>query len=180
MSLIKEIKCLSSLEKLYDCDKMPEDNSEGFTMLRNEKKSFQLAVEASEDTNAELVVTAKLKNINIYTVEHVKSGLPMQKKGADDYYRFSKSGYYPDLLLPVEGKINLKKGITVLWLEVDARQNEAGMYRIELQLEDKKTAVGVEIIDADLDFKDFVYTCWFHTDCLMSYYKLEAFSEEYW
>lgn len=180
MSLIKEIKCLSSLEKLYDCDKMPEDNSEGFTMLRNEKKSFQLAVEASEDTNAELVVTAKLKNINIYTVEHVKSGLPMQKKGADDYYRFSKSGYYPDLLLPVEGKINLKKGITVLWLEVDARQNEAGMYRIELQLEDKKTAVGVEIIDADLDFKNFVYTCWFHTDCLMSYYKLEAFSEEYW
>lgn len=180
MSLIKEIKCLSSLEKLYDCDKMPADNSEGFTMLRNEKKSFQLAVEASEDTNAELVVTAKLKNINIYTVEHVKSGLPMQKKGADDYYRFSKSGYYPDLLLPVEGKINLKKGITVLWLEVDARQNEAGMYRIELQLEDKKTAVGVEIIDADLDFKDFVYTCWFHTDCLMSYYKLEAFSEEYW
>ena len=180
MSLIKEIKCLSSLEKLYDCDKMPEDNSEGFTMLRNEKKSFQLAVEASEDTNAELIVTAKLKNINIYTVEHVKSGLPMQKKGADDYYRFSKSGYYPDLLLPVEGKINLKKGITVLWLEVDARQNEAGMYRIELQLEDKKTAVGVEIIDADLDFKDFVYTCWFHTDCLMSYYKLEAFSEEYW
>lgn len=180
MSLIKEIKCLSSLEKLYDCDKMPEDNSEGFTMLRNEKKSFQLAVEASEDTNAELVVTAKLKNINIYTVEHVKSGLPMQKKGADDYYRFSKSGYYPDLLLPVEGKINLKKGITVLWLEVDARQNEAGMYRIELQLEDKKTAVGVEIIDADLDFKDFVYTCWFHTDCLMSYYNFEAFSEEYW
>lgn len=180
MSLIKEIKCLSSLEKLYDCDKMPEDNSEGFTMLRNEKKSFQLAVEASEDTNAELVVTAKLKNINIYTVEHVKSGLPMQKKGADDYYRFSKSGYYPDLLLPVEGKINLKKGITVLWLEVDARQNEAGIYRIELQLEDKKTAVGVEIIDADLDFKDFVYTCWFHTDCLMSYYKLEVFSEEYW
>ena len=45
---------------------MPADNSEGFTMLRNEKKSFQLAVEASEDTNAELVVTAKLKNINIY------------------------------------------------------------------------------------------------------------------
>ncbi len=180
MNSIKNMKIISSLEKIYDSDKIPEDELKSFSLLRNEKKSFQLAVEAEEDITAELSVITELKDIHIYTVEHVKSDYPIQEKGTDDYYRFSESGYYPDLLLPVDGGITFKKGITVLWLEVDAKLNEAGMHRIELQLGDKKADVDVEIIDADLDFKNFVYTCWFHTDCLMSYYKFDAFSDEYW
>ena len=38
----------------------------------------------------------------------------------------------------------------------------------------------IEIIEAELDFSDFIYTSWFHTDCLMSYYKFDSFSDEYW
>ena len=125
MTNIKEIKILSSLEKIYDSDKIPADEYKGFSMLKNEKKSFQLAIEATEDCAVDLTYEGTVKNMRIYTVEHIRSDFPMWKKGADDYYRFSKSGYYPDLLLPFDGKVNAKKGITVLWLEVDAAQNDA-------------------------------------------------------
>ena len=45
MTNIKDIKILSSLEKIYDNDKMPTAEYKGFSMLKNEKKSFQLAIQ---------------------------------------------------------------------------------------------------------------------------------------
>lgn len=180
MNSIKEIKILSSLEKIYDCDKIPDVEYKGFSMLKNEKKSFQLAVETTEDTSFDLVVDSSIKSLSVYTVEHIKSDFPMFKKNADNYYRFSKSGYYPDLLLPVQGEINVKKGVTVFWFEVDASENAVGEHRINLTVGDHTVGIDIEIIDAELDFKDFVYTCWFHTDCLMSHYGFDAFSDEYW
>ena len=180
MNSIKEIKILSSLEKIYDCDKIPDVEYKGFSMLKNEKKSFQLAVETTEDTTFDLVVDSSIKSLSVYTVEHIKSDFPMFKKNADNYYRFSKSGYYPDLLLPVQGEINVKKGVTVFWFEVDASENAVGEHRINLTVGDHTVGIDIEIIDAELDFKDFVYTCWFHTDCLMSHYGFDAFSDEYW
>lgn len=180
MSDIKDIKILSSLEKLYDCDKLPTVEYKSFSMLKNEKKSFQIAVEAEKESEADLFFEGTVKNLRFYTVEHVRSDFPMFKKGADKYYRFSESGYYPDLLLPSDGRIKLKKGITVLWVELDAAENDIGKHRIDFTVGDKTTGIDIEIISAELDFKDFVYTCWFHTDCLMSYYKFDAFSDEYW
>ena len=179
MSDIKNIKILSSLEKLYDSDKMPATEYNGFSMLRNEKKSFQLAIEAEAECEAQVFYESTVKGLRVYTVEHIRSDLPMAK-GADDYYRFSESGYYPDLLLPSDGTLKLKKGITVLWLEADGALNDAGLHRIDFTVGNKTTGIDIEIIPAELDFKDFVYTCWFHTDCLMSYYKFDAFSDEYW
>ena len=181
MAGIKEIKILSSLKKIYDSDKMPTDEYKGFSMLKNEKKSFQLAIEADEDCVVDFTCDSTVEDIRIYTVEHIRSDFPMWKKGADDYFRFSESGYYPDLLLPLNnGKVSVRKGITVLWFEVDGEHNTPGSYSVSLTVGDKTASIDVEIINAELDFRDFVYTCWFHTDCLMSHYKFDAFSEEYW
>ena len=180
MTEIKDIKILSSLEKIYNEDKMPKSGLKEFTMLKNEKKSFQLAIETEEECEIGLECESSVKDIRIYTVEQVKSDFPMFKKKTDNYYRFSKDGYYPDLLLPLKGKVSAKKGITVLWLEIDGAMNEVGKHRIDIRIGDRTVGVDVEIIDAELDFKDFIYTCWFHTDCLMSYYKFDVFSDEYW
>ena len=180
MTNIKDIKILSSLEKIYDSDKMPTAVYKGFSMLKNEKKSFQLAVETADACEINTEYESTVKGLRIYTVRHIKSDFPMWKKGADDYYRFSESGYYPDLLVPSDGKVKAEKGITVFWFEVDAARNDAGKHRIDFTVGSKKASIEIEIIDAELDFKDFVYTCWFHTDCLMSYYKFDAFSDEYW
>ena len=178
---VSELKVISSLEKIYPGDKIPEASAEKLTMLKNEKKSFQVAVEFSGEGELEVNVSSELKGIRVYTVEYIKSDLPMCEKGADDYFRFSKTGYYPDLLLPVGDSITVKEGgVTALWLEVIADGNKAGNYTVAITVGGKSVSTEIEIIDAELDFGDFVYTNWFHTDCLMSYYGFEAFSQEYW
>lgn len=177
---ILDARIISSLEKIYIGDKMPERTLSAISMLKNEKKSFQIAVEADEAGEVSLSVVSDFEKIEISTVKHMKSDFPMFKKNADNYFRFSSSGYYPDLLLPVEGAAQLEKGITVFWVEVYASGARPGKHILEVKLADKTLGVEIEIIDALLDFSDFVYTCWFHTDCLMTYYKIDAFSEEYW
>ncbi len=179
-----DLKILSSLEKIYREDLLPEKDFKGFSMLKNEKKSFQIAVNCDNDFNGEVIFNSNIKNIRLYSVEYIKSDLPMSK-GADDYYRFSDHGYYPDLLLPVNSKIVFKKGLNLFWVEIIGDNLTVGEQQIEVLINNDKETVAsnkiqIEIIDFELDFKDFVYTCWFHTDCLMSYYNVNAFSDEYW
>lgn len=181
MAEIIKIKAVSSLEKIYPEDKIPEEVIKGFSLLKDEKKSFQVAVECDTEEEVSLSCVSDLKGISFYEVKHIKSDFPMWKKGADDYYRFSESGYYPDLLMPLkEGKISLKPGVNVIWVEIDAKHNESGKYGVEISVGGKSVSVEAEIIDVALSFNDFIYTCWFHTDCLMSHYNFEAFSDEYW
>ena len=181
MADIIKIRAVSSLEKIYDEDKIIQQEFSKFSMLRNEKKSFQVAFETDGECELQIIADSDIDDIKLYEVKHIKSDLPMWKKDVDDYFRYSKSGYYPDLLLPlVNNRITAKTGVNVIWVEVDANLGDIGEYSIEIKLGDKSVAVKAEIIDAQLDFGDFIYTNWFHTDCLMSHYKFEAFSDEYW
>ena len=178
------LKVLSSLEKIYHNDKLPENDYSGFSMLKNEVKSFQIAVESDFDFIGKIIVESVFDSVKIYSVEHIKSDLPMSK-GADDYYRFSDDGYYPDLLLPVSDEISFKKGINIFWIEIKANNNLIGQHKINIRIHNESTEItekslDIEVIDCELDFKDFIYTNWFHTDCLMSYYNVDAFSDEYW
>ncbi len=178
------IKAISSLEKIYHEDKVPENTLSRFSMLNNEKKSFQISVESEKDFKGVLEIKSNIKDICKYTVKHIKSDFPMFK-GADDYYRYSKDGYYPDLLLPINSEININKGINVFWVEVNADKENIGDNEIEITISENgisvaETHLNIEIIDCSLDFNDFIYTCWFHTDCLMSHYNVDVFSDEYW
>jgi hypothetical protein len=178
------LKILSSLEKLYHNDKLPDKEYSGFSMLKNEVKSFQIAVESNYDFNGKITIDSPFESVSIYSVEYIKSDLPMTK-GADDYYRFSDDGYYPDLLLPVSDEIKFNKGINIFWIEIKANDTITGEHKIKVTVHKEndeliEKALDIEIIDYNLDFKDFIYTNWFHTDCLMSYYNIEAFSDDYW
>ena len=180
-----KIKVISSLEKLYHNDSVPSSTLSQFSMLKNEKKSFQVVVESEKNFNAELFVKSNFDDTRIYTIEHIKSDFPMNKTDADDYYRFSDDGYYPDLLLPIDNNVSINEGINVFWVEINADENVVGSNLIEVLLKDNNnilisTNIDVEVIDYKLDFNNFIYTNWFHTDCLMSHYGFEAFSDEYW
>lgn len=179
-----KISIISSLEKLYHGDKAPTKTLSYFSMLKNEKKSFQIVIESDRDFKGTLTIETNIKNIRKYSVEHIKSDCPMAK-GADDYYRFSKDGYYPDLLLPIDNQINIVKDINVFWIEINADKESIGNNTIKITLNENdvtlaESSLNVEIIDCSLDFNDFIYTNWLHTDCLMSHYNLEVFSDEYW
>ena len=180
-----KMKIISSLEKIYHGDKVPTNTLSYFSMLKNEKKSFQIAIESEHELEAEFILSSPFDNTKIYSVEHIKSDFPMNKTGTDDYYRFSEDGYYPDLLLPVEKNVKINKGITVFWVEVTSSSKNIGENTFDITLVKNNTVVAdtslkIEIIDCELDFNNFVYTNWFHSDCLMSYYGFDAFSDEYW
>lgn len=180
-----KINIISSLEKIYHSDKVPRNTLSNFSMLKNEKKSFQIAIECEKEFSAELIINSTFDKTTAYSVEHIKSDFPMNKTGVDDYFRFSEDGYYPDLLLPINDKIKVSKGISVFWVEVNANEKNIGTNTIEIELKDDEktiaeTSLKVEVINCELDFNDFVYTNWFHTDCLMSNYGFDVFSDEYW
>ncbi len=172
------IKIISSLEKLYHGDAIPANELNAFSMLNNERKSFQLAVKCETAFEGTIKVSSPIK-AEIFSVKHIKSDFPMSS-GADDYFRFSQDGYYPDLLVPVQDCISFKKGINVIWVEVTADKEHIGKNEISFEINGEDVKLTIEIIDKELDFKNFIYTCWFHTDCLMSHYGFEAFSQEYW
>lgn len=179
MSAITNIKIISSLEKLYFNDNIPNTTLKCFSMLKNEKKSFQIAIECNDNISINCAIKTNLNSFKLYKVTDIKSDFPMAK-GADNYFRFSDNGYYPDLLIPINNDFELNKGINSIWVEIDANQNYVGNHYFTINIEDFCEELTVEIINAELDFSDFVYTNWFHTDCLMSYYGFEAFSDEYW
>ena len=178
-----KLHILSSLEKLYHNDKIPNDNFSNFSMLRNEKKSFQLVVESDDTFNGEITIESSLE-YSICSVEYIKSDFPMAKD-SDDYFRFSDDGYYPDLLIPINDTITFQKGKNIFWIEVISSKKNIGNNDIVITLTDESHSsvtghISVEVIDCDLDFNDFIYTNWFHTDCLLSYYNVDVFSDEYW
>ncbi len=174
---------LSSLEKLYHDDVIPKKEITSFSMLKNEKKSFQIAVETDEEFEGKIDIDTQF-NFSMYSVEYIKSDFPMSKD-ADDYFRFSNDGFYPDLLIPISDTISFNKGINVFWVEIETSNELFGKCNIKISLKDNlrleiNKSLLVEVINYDIDFKDFIYTNWFHTDCLASYYNVDVFSDEYW
>ena len=55
---IMKLKLISSLLKVYDNDGMPEKGLKSFSLLKNEKKSFQVAIEGEGKTKTAQPYTA--------------------------------------------------------------------------------------------------------------------------
>ncbi len=180
---------LSSLAKVFSDEKPNSTPLERFSMLKNERASFQTALfsKDDEDKNISIKINSKLSYlINLYSVEAIPSALPAYPDH-DDYILRDVPGLFPDLLRPYEGSFILKaKQWQSIWFEIDpAGEIEAGGYTIEIgfyedNFEIAVAHVVVEIINADLPKQTLIHTNWFHTDCLSTWYKAEVFSENYW
>lgn len=175
---------LSSLEKIMRNEPITESNFTGFSMLNNERKSFQLHI-SSDCDKVSLEIQSDLSCITPYTVEYLPSEYAINEKTADDYVIRSKDGYYPDLLLPASETIKLENGSKTLWFEINPTQKlEAGIHKIEIIIssDNMKSSASfeVEVINCPLEKQSLIFTNWFHSDCLMQEYGFEAFSDEYW
>lgn len=177
---------LSSLVKVFADEKPSAQEITRFSMLKNERSSFQLAVLPQEDIAVSVEASGiDPKHIRFYAVQDVPVGLACNKD-ADDYFLRKTSGNYPDVLERVGGGVSLKKGQwQSVWVEINPKGMIDGVFDISVSL----TACGkalvtgnvtVEIIDALLPKQTLINTHWYHADCLCHYYKVEAFSDEFW
>ena len=177
---------LSSLAKVFSDEKPSDENFSSFSMLKNERSSFQLAVCSSEDTELSLDITGwNREKVSMFVVREIPSDLPAYDD-SDDYFIKKTPGMYPDLLEPVSGNIALAAGKWYsVWFELDSSEVAAGLHKITVSANDAKgntfsDSIHVDIIDAVLPEQSLICTFWFHCDCLATYYNVEVFSEEHW
>lgn len=177
---------LSSLTKVFSDEKPSDENFSSFSMLKNERSSFQLAVCSSEDTELSIDITGwNSEKVSMFIVREIPSDLPAYDD-SDDYFIKKTPGMYPDLLEPVSGNIALVGGKWYsIWFELDSSGVAAGLHTITVSANDDKgntfsDSIHVEIIDAALPEQSLICTFWFHCDCLATYYNVEVFSEEHW
>ncbi len=179
--IMKKMFIASSLEKIFPYS---SDIAEykGFSMLKNEKKSFQLVFCAKKDDEIYFSVQSDIeKSLNFSYVKMIKGGYTVAPK-ADDYYIKGENDCFPDLLIPLEDTAFIAEsdGLNSVWVQIDDDNLSAGTYEIIAQSAGDRCSLSVKVIDALLPKQSLIFTNWFHTDCLMSYYGFEAFSEEYW
>lgn len=177
-------KLVSSLEKIFAQSEGDFYGISSFSMLKKERSNFQLAVFTDEPLHFEINSTDGVE-INAFNVLSVPSALPYYEDHDDDII-VSPDGYYPDCLVSCEnGGIEfVNSGWCGVWFEVNAQT--AGEKNIELSLYNEenelvaKESMKVKVIDVELPEQELICTHWFHCDCLATWYKAEAFSEEHW
>ncbi len=176
-------KILSSLAKVF-LDEEPNGYMQinKMTAFKNEKAAFQIAFSCDEFCNG---ITFKANgNVKTYKIKSVPSIKPVFE--TDDYYLRTSPGLYPDVLEPYNGE-ELRFSPDVwhsIWVE--AENLNAGENEILLTFLNSDNEIISEnkfifdIINANLPEQELIYTNWFHSDCLLTHYNIDVFSEKYW
>lgn len=188
---IFETRCLSSLTKVFPDVELSDPTVAGTSALRNETVSFQVAYRASKLVKGLKVAvdSGALKNVVIRQVGLVPSELPCYHNH-DDFVLRDTPGLYPDPLYPLaEGDeiIAFPGQWRSLWVTFVIPENcEAGHYSISVSIQDNgqtcggKETFSLEVIAHKLPDQKLIHTEWFNTDCLATWYGVEAFSPKHW
>lgn len=177
---------LSSIIKVFSDEEPTAQPFTKLSCLSNERVQLQVAFCSDTDSEVNVKVDCKFKDcINIYYVEEIYSKNPVHAL-QDNYTLRKKSGYFPELLRPLDGSFNAKANKwNSIWLEVVPNPTlVAGEQKINVTLtcgEDVQTAdFTLDVIDAQLPAQTLINTNWFHTDCIATHYNVEVFSDKYW
>ena len=187
-------RIISSLEKCFlDESVMSKSELKNISLLKNERYSFQVCFNLTEDKDKEIVyfnIDSPLNDcIKVYKVENIPSMYPVYPTNFDDNYLRTEAGLYPDLLRPLSEKerISCRKCLSALWVELEPQSKfEAGVYPFRAIFTNEEgeeiceVKTEIEIISAELPKQDLIYSQWFYTDCLMQYYNVPTWSEKHW
>lgn len=186
-----ETRCLSSLTKVFPDLDITDPPFTRASVLRNETFSFQVAYRAHQLVKEmEVSLESELvDSITIRKVGLVPSELPCYHNH-DDFILRDKPGLYPDPLYPVENGeeiIAFPNQWRSLWITVVIPEScEPGIYPITVNIKDKSgTLLGSETLELEviphiLPDQKLLHTEWFYTDCIATWYGVEAFSEKHW
>ena len=187
-------RIISSLEKCFlDESVMSKSELKNISLLKNERYSFQVCFNVTEDKDKEIVyfnIDSPLNDcIKVYKVENIPSMYPVYPTNFDDNYLRTEAGLYPDLLRPLSEKerISCRKCLSALWVELEPQSKfEAGVYPFRAIFTNEEgeeiceVKTEIEIISAELPKQELIYSQWFYTDCLMQYYDVPTWSEKHW
>lgn len=176
---MKKLFISSSLAKVFPNDSDVREIT-GFSMMKNEKKSFQLVFRVKKGEEIDVGVDGDISSLMRFSMIKLINGGYAIPNTADDYY-IKKHDAYPDLLMSLESCRFTAEydGLNSVWVQLSG-DIPPGSHTVRFEYGDEKCSVEINVIDALLPQQELIYTNWFHTDCLMSVYGFEAFSQEYW
>lgn len=176
---IKTAFC-SSLVKIFSDSPVTESFS-GLSLLSGEKGNFQLALRS--DCSRTVKITTDFSAAVLYEVKEIYSRTPINKEYCENILleKDGEPGFYPDLLEPFPGELELKKDQTkAVWVNIDSSLLSPGKHKITFIIGENSLTAQIEVLDTVLPEQELIHINWFHSDCLASYYKVPVFSEEYW
>lgn len=156
------------------------------SMLKNERYSFQVAYKVERQHVRRCSLRAESDISEYITLrEEVLSpcSMPVTNKG---YVLSYEPTMYPDVLAPYgELGITCRKGLwQASWVTVSGGV-PAGVHKLKFALTDcdgnllGETLFTLNVLDAELEKSDLIYTNWFHYDCLSRVCGEAPFTEEY-
>ncbi|MGL4346152.1 MAG: DUF4091 domain-containing protein [Cellulosilyticaceae bacterium] len=189
-----EVRCLSSLEKVFLNQEPKEVVEMMFSRFQNEKFAFQIAYRGLPgakyfNQHLKVEVDSPLKEfINVYRVGLVPSEFPAYDQ-YDENYLTNEPGLFPDPLFPLEeGKVKLlPHQWRALWIEIgEVPETVEGTFAVTIRLRGgddevlSETVQYIKVLGAKLPEQKLIHTEWFHVDCISNYYGLEIYSEGHW
>lgn len=187
MAILETAQIFSSLEKIFPNEPLPDSPLPALSVLKNEKADFQIAFSVQKGDTVSFSAGGELSAyLRFFTVRLIPAGLNAPKK-SDDYFISKNKAEYPELLWPIANEFTAEyDGVNTVWCEiVPSPLLPAGEHTIDFQIqvgenEPMHCSIDITVIDAELPKQELIYTNWFHSDCLMEYYKVPVFSEAYW
>lgn len=191
-----EIRCLSSLSKVFADQELLDPESAGGTALWNEVYSFQVAYR-SQETLKHIQISVQsdywLPYIRVRSVGLAPSELPAYPTADEGYLRTSP-GLYPDILLPIpEGTHAIAGQWRSVWVTVElppmhapgaALQSVSGKIALAFATKEGQPLGEalhmLTVLPAELPPQKLLHTQWFHSDCIATQYGVQVFSEEHW
>ena len=202
-------KIVSSQEKIFVDDSIEKFATlEKITALGGERLSLQFIYVDTAPSYipvrpiCDLQLEGELaKYATVRDVRSVPVDRPVNIFKYDENYLRTTPGIYPDILTPLRygGKIVIsREKLRSLWIEIEIPEDFSGDTTLTLSVFLKSGAVGdtgtaefdgdaiakesvkIEVIPAALPEQTLLHTQWFYPDCLASYYRVPAWSEEHW
>ena len=167
-----------SLTKIFsDTDVKTLPRARRLSLLCGEKSAVQFAVCSDCDGDAVFSVGCVLP-VETGVVREIYSDRAEAPENSV-VLKNAAVGFYPDPIVPVHGTLHLEKGKTLgVYCEIGG--DIPGTHSLVFSVGGVTAEVDVYVSTAKMPDRTLMCTNWFHTDCLMSFYGIEAFSEEYW
>lgn len=178
------LKATSSLEKILPGRTCEAEELSTFSVLTGETASLQFAF-ADDCPNIYHFRLTMPENAEAYFVKNVPVGLPTFADAAGDpNYISHDPGLYPDLLVPVDRDwVQVNEFYQAIWVRIkDVRADCTVAISFETEAGEPKgdACVKITAVPAELPKQELIYTQWFHSDCIYTYYQCEIFSERHW
>lgn len=190
-----EIRCLSSLSKVFADQELQDPEVNSGSALWNEVYSFQVAYR-SQDTLKNIQVSVQsdwLPYISLRAVGLSPSELPTYRNPDVGYLR-TTPGLYPDVLAPIaEGPHAVVGQWRSVWVTVElppmresgsAGKRVSGTIALSFATKEGEplgeAIHTLDVLPAEMPPQKLLHTQWFHSDCIATQYGVEVFSEEHW